>query len=47
MRGFVIYLKYVAIPGITVIAAIWAVYIIGRITKWISNKRDKKNRRQV
>ena len=42
MRGVVIYVRYVVIPAIAVIAGAWMVHIIGKIANKISDKRDNR-----
>lgn len=42
MRGVVIYVRYVVIPAIAVLAGVWMVHIIGKVAKRISNKKDNR-----
>lgn len=45
MRELVIYVKYVVIPAIVIIAAIWIFHIAVKIKKWLLKTLDTKNRR--
>ena len=42
MRGAVIYVRYVVIPAIAIIAVMWLVHIISKVAKKISGKRDNR-----
>jgi NADH:ubiquinone oxidoreductase subunit H len=45
MRGVAIYVKYIVIPTIAVLAVAWMVYVGRKAVKRITDRRDKKNRR--
>lgn len=46
MRGFVLYMRYIVVPAIVIVAVLWGAYIVGRTVKRISRKNDMRNRRQ-